>query len=249
MNQTLTFSDDELTAWLDGETEHAPVREIEEALTHDVALQARVNALTLDIDAMKGAFDSLLTQAPPPPALSVEIPSPEKTSYFSGWRSAAAAVALVVAGGLGYMAGDKQDTSWRGYVAAYQALYINETLATLDRPDEIKANELARISNAIAKPIDLPALQAVKRLDYKRAQVLGFEGRPLIQLAFLTDTGDPVALCIIRTEDAKSMSTIMGDMEGLTSAKWADKNFEYLLIGSRDKALIKEAAEKFSSTI
>ncbi len=249
MSEQLKFSDDELTAWLDGETEHTRADLIENAIESDPELRARVEHLSIDVDAMRGAFDALLTKAPAPPVFDRSQSMPKPANTWSGWRSAAAAVAIIAAGAIGYMSANTQDTSWRGYVAAYQALYINETLASIDRPNEALGEELSRISNAIAKSIDLPALQAVDELKYKRAQVLGFEGRPLIQLAFLTDKGDPVALCIIRTEDGAKMSTVLEEMEGMSSASWADENFEYLLIGSGDDALIKKAAKAFSSTI
>ncbi len=249
MSQQLSFSDDELTAWLDGEAEQSRANLIKDAMERDPVLRAHIENLSIDMDAMKTAFDSLLTKAPKMPVIDAGESVPKPANTWSGWRSATAAIAIIAAGAVGYISANTQDTSWRGYVAAYQALYINETLASIDRADDALDEELSRISNAIAKSIDLSALQAVDALNYKRAQVLGFEGRPLIQLAFLTDQGDPVALCIIRAEDGEAMSTVLKDMEGMSSASWADESFEYLLIGSGDDALIEKAAKAFSSTI
>jgi len=251
MNEKRTFTDAELTAWLDGEVEHAPVSQIEQALPNDPELRARVDDLRIDLDAMQASFDTLLVRAPDAPKLVSEIAAPkaQNSNRFRGLRALAATLALCLAGATGYLISDKKDNSWRGFVAAYQALYTEQTLARLGRPaDELEA-ELVVVSGALGKPLNLGTMTAVGDLDYRRGQVLGFNGRPLVQLAFLSKSGDPVALCIIRSEDSAQMSTVLGAMEGMSSAAWASDGYEYLLIGGGDKTLIEQAAKVFSARI
>ena len=67
---------------------------------------------------------------------------------------------------------------------------------TLNRPDALNAlseemmtdlqAELDRVAAAIGKAMTVDDLTLFSGVDYRRAQILSFEGRPLIQLAFLT---------------------------------------------------------------
>ena len=84
-------------------------------------------------------------------------------------------------------------------------------------------------------------------VDYKRAQILNFEGRTLIQLAFVTGNGEPMALCILRTDEAAQNKPAQSVMEGMQSAYWSHVGYEYLLIGGADAALVKRLADSFAS--
>ena len=107
-------------------------------------------------------------------------------------------------------------------------------------------DELNRVSAAIGKTIDVSALNVSPELDYKRAQILGFKGQALVQLAFLTSTGHPVALCIIRSDREAPGKIVSETMEGMSSAYWSQGGYEYLLIGGKDQSMVSRLAEKFS---
>ena len=78
----------------------------------------------------------------------------------------------------------------------------------------------------------------------KRAQVLGFRGKPLVQIAYLRNDGTPVALCIIPAgPDAKGVS--MGAAEGLDVARWNTPGYGFLLIGGQDGEPLAREAETF----
>jgi len=144
-------------------------------------------------------------------------------------------------------------SGWKDYVAAYQALYTNATLAKVEQSDIAKQQELTRVGAAIGKDMMISQLQVAAEIDYKRAQVLGFEGRALVQLAFLSSTGEPLALCIIRSDEARE-STKAGsslaavqqmEMEGMSSAAWSGGGYEFLLIGGKDAMLMEKLAQRF----
>ncbi|MEO0380352.1 MAG: transcriptional regulator, partial [Pseudomonadota bacterium] len=69
MNTPRAFSDEDLTAFLDGEADATLEAEIVAALETDEELGARMAGLELPMDAIKGAFDSMLDTAPAMPAL------------------------------------------------------------------------------------------------------------------------------------------------------------------------------------
>ena len=59
MMQDRNFTDEELTAFLDGEDDLAPVAEIELALKSDAALEQRVEALRIDIQTIIDCFQNM----------------------------------------------------------------------------------------------------------------------------------------------------------------------------------------------
>ncbi len=243
------FSDEELTAYLDGESEHAPVQRIEHALDRDHSLKERLEALSVDKTQLRSGFDELLEAAPEAPVLSIpehrEAPKPAMA-----WRSIAATalICLMVGSGAGYLLAPQPDKGWHSFVAAYQALYVNATLAPIERPEPIAMAELERVSQALGKDLELAAFQQHDQLDYKRAQVLGFNGRPLVQLAFLSKVGAPIALCIIKA-DGGTTDIKTSTMQGMRTAAWAKDGYKYLLIGGTDAGLIENAAKHFAARL
>ncbi len=249
MTDRQDFSDEELTAYLDGEAGHAPVQRIERALDRDASLQERLKALAVDKLQLKTGFDELLEAAPEAPALS--IPAHHDAAKPSmAWRSIAATalICLMVGSGAGYLFAPQPDKGWASFVASYQALYVNATLAAIERPEPVAAAELERVSQALGKDLELAAFQQQDQLDYKRAQVLGFNGRPLVQLAFLSKVGAPIALCIIKADGGTTEITT-STMQGMRTAAWAKDGYKYLLIGGTDAGLIENAAKHFAARL
>ncbi len=241
--QSRYFSDEELVAYLDGENDFAPVVEIAAALKTDVALAKRLAALRVDTDEIAKSFGGLLNAERRFPELP---PVPQARIRYRA-MFAAAVFALVLGFGAGWSTSGLHKLDWRDYVAAYQALYINGTLAHVDQTDAAKQSELSRVSAAIGKSIELATLNVSPELEYKRSQILGFKGKALVQLAFLTSTGQPLALCIIRSEGQASQRAISADMEGMSSTSWSQGNYEYLLIGGTDQSMVSRLAETFIS--
>jgi len=247
------FSDEDLVAFLDGEHEHIAVEDIQEALKSDPGLQARIDAMSMDTQAVKNAFDFILDAAPEMPDLPEAAPAPAPASMAGKLKLVAASAALFLMVGLGAgfyfgqtLVGQNGPENWREFVAVYQALYINDTLAGIDQNADEAGIELARVSQSIGKTLDLGDLVQQDQLDYKRAQILGFEGKPLAQLTFLSDAGEPIALCIIRSTGQGTKEIVISEMLGMQAASWSRDGYEYLLIGGGNAALIKDAANAFA---
>lgn len=236
------FTDEELVAYLDGESDFAPADEIRAALPLDAALQKRVEALSFDSEVIAQGFQHLAPEANALP----HLPSPRKSSFGMNNVAAAAVVALLCGSVAGFAFSNKEanPNNWIDYVAAYQALYINATLSGVNTSAATQRAELQRVTSAIGKDISLDALQFTNQVDYKRAQILGFKGKPLIQLAFLSRTGEPIALCIFRNGDTDAEITEQL-LEGMQSASWSRDGYGYVLIGSQDEQLINQMASHF----
>ena len=246
-----TFSDEELTSYLDGEADATLSAAIAAARDGDANVRARLEYLTLDKDALKSAFDALLDDAPAPPDVLNAGPVGQRRIASLALRSlaATAALCLMLGGIAGAWLATPREASWREFAAAYHALYVNRTLAVINNPRSAAEDELKRVSDALGKTIKLGAVSQVDKLNYKRAQILGFKGQPLIQLAFLSKAGAPVALCIIRAAGDGSRAIEMQEMHAMSSASWSKDGYSYFLVGGSDAKLIEQAAADFSARL
>ena len=251
MSDEQTFSDEQLTAYLDGETEHIPADDIRAALQTDAELKARLDRLAMDTGTVSGAFDRLLERAPDMPELDPvsKVPAPVRQTPHLIQLAASIALALVVGAVAGYFIKSDGLENWHDYVAAYHALYIDDTLDHIDRPDETLLAELERVGGAIGKTLDLPVLKGIDGLDYKRGQLLGFENKPLVQLAFLSDNEVPFALCIIHSDSRGNGELTISELQGMSAASWTAGGYDYLLIGGDDPDLIRSVADGLAGRI
>ena len=242
------ISDEDLVAYLDGELEPAQQQGIEAQLATDPDLRARMDALSIDTAELRAAFDTLLPRAPDAP--EIKATAVNSQTHRRVWPSviAACVAGALAAGTIGMFIPEKQ-SDWRDYVAAYQALYVGQTLSQITPDEDQQLKELIYVGEALGKNIPLETLAGTEGLNYMRAQVLGFEGRPLAQFAFLSETGAPVALCIIRIGASTNNDIALTKMEGMSTAHWSRDGFGYMLIGGTDDESVKLSAEKFAAVI
>lgn len=251
MSRHSEFTDEQLTAYLDGEVEHIPADAIRRALTYDSRLRARLEDLSIDKTQITAAFDQLLIGAPAMPDLpAVTSPIPTTPTWWQAkslrLTAAAAVISLVIGWGAGYLTPRSDLATWQDFAAAYHVLYIDKTLAHINQSEADASAELAKVSGALGKNFDLASFTNIDGLDYKRAQILGYDNQPLIQLSFLTDKGIPIALCITRSQLAGNKNAQQAEMLGLRAANWTKDGFDYLLIGGSNAKLIKSAADAFA---
>lgn len=252
------YSDADLVAYLDGVAPEELCREIEADLAQDAALAQHLADLHVPMDALKAGFDALLETAPPPADLAdapapVQSASPRQqagrwTGLWAGGAfgtGLAAGLAIAVFSGLGSAPPvDPAPPGWKAVVASYQSLYIPQTLGPAPAEEEAAA-QLAQASAALG--LDLSALPAADGLEFRRAQVLTFGEKPLIQIAFAGPDGVPVALCILPANGPAPKPMAAEELQGLAAASWNEGGFAYLLIGGEDAAAIQPGADTFEA--
>lgn len=239
------FSDEELVAYLDGEGDFAPMDEIALALKTDVALAKRLEALRIDTSAIADSFAGLADVS----ADTLVLPEkPVKNAPYH--QFAAVAVVMIMLGfGIGYSTFGVNRADWKDYVAAYQALYTTSTMALAERDEALEQTELNKVAAAIGKEINIKDLKVAPEIDYRRAQILGYQGKALAQIAFLSSTGQPIALCIIRSDKTARTEIRSADMEDMSAAYWTENGYDYLLIGGTDQPLINRLASAFKDAV
>jgi hypothetical protein len=139
--------------------------------------------------------------------------------------------------------------TWQDAAATYHALYVTETLTDVAETASQAGIRLQGNAARLGQTIAPGHIDVVSGLTLKRSQLLGFEGRPLLQIAYLSENGAPVALCIMKSENAKPSNVRTATLQGMASARWAKDGFEYLLIGGADKEAIETAARTFATLL
>ena len=234
-----SWSDEEITAFLDGEMVPREATRIRAAAGEDRALARRIEALSLDREAVASAFDALLDAARSRDlGLCLEAAragaKPEAGHWRSRWAWPASLAAALAAGGvLAWALMPAPGSDWRIEVAHYQALYVPETLSPITPDSARLQEEFARAGKAIGLDLGPEELAGIAGLELRRAQVLGYRGAPLVQIAYSGPDGTPVAFCIIRREGVASPPE-SDVLIGLAAASWSSPTHGYLVIGGDD---------------
>ncbi|MEO1471542.1 MAG: hypothetical protein AAFV86_21095 [Pseudomonadota bacterium] len=243
--------DEELTAFLDGETGGAARLALAARLAREPALRTRLAALDLDRGALKDAFDTLLHAAPAPPGAArlAAMADAARARRRRPWLQGAAIAASLGAGiALGGLAAGPAETGWQDHAAAYHVLYTTETLSAVDASPGRLARQVARVGDALGRPLPMDVLAGVEGLTLRRAQILGLADRPLAQIAYLA--GDvPVALCILRGVEDGARARRVAVLEGMAAVTWAADGYGYLLIGGDDVALLDDVAAELDARL
>ena len=241
-------SDTMLNAYLAGAASAEDAARIEAALATDPALERRLMALDPSAAPVREVFAPL----PGPKrleALRAALPEAESAARRGPWRGGMAIAASLA---FGVLIGSQMlspltatASDWRLEVARYQALYVPETVAYLDATPDTLAQEMARASEALDLVLPVEALQSVGGLQLRRAQVLGFEGQPLIQLAYTDAQGTPFALCIMPGQSGGGAEKLAG----LATHAWASDSHGFVLVGDGPQADVSRLADAFASGV
>lgn len=170
------------------------------------------------------------------------------------WQLAmAASIALTAYGGgivTAVLYGPKEvqqqvaQRGWMDAVAQYVSLFSQDTLAGMPAEAAAQQAGLQRVSTALGKDISREKVAGLPTLAFRGTQLLQLEGRPIAQIAFLSDTGKPVAICIIKTPRPAEPQTT-ARREGLNIVHWITGGYGYMVIGDLPAdtlARISEAA-------
>jgi len=191
-----------------------------------------------------------LAEEPPPPPSVEPAPEPEPEpvpeavrGVWSGWRLLAAAVAVlaVFSGGLvtsrfvplpgelPQIARKAEVQGWRATVAYYQTLFVKETLENENRDAQAQSANLRTALSYVGLDLSVEKV-SLSLLHFKRAAVLNFKGKPLVQVAYLFKGGTPVSLCIINS--GKPAQGVMAERrEGLNIVHWRNGKHGFMVIG------------------
>ena len=246
MTSATPITDEDLVAYLDGALLPARREAVDAALAHDPALREQLDALRIDVPAIRTAFDAHAATAPLDRLQRVlaEAPEPRRSRMPGSWLAIAASLVIGVALGQApsYLFPQEHAPDWRTAVADYQVLYTTATLASLHQSTAALNGNAAEVSASLGRPISFAVL-ASGGLDFKRAQILTFNGQPLAQYAYLDAAGAPIAFCATRTgEPDRPVQTTT--LRGLTEAHWSRDGYGFMVIGGHNPDEIRKLADE-----
>ncbi len=248
-----------LTAYLDGEVAPDARAALDARLINEPELRARLNRLASATTGIGAAFEAVLAAAPRDrlqAALARAAAARRAVHAGRGSRrtvlALAAAIVIFVLGGVaGHLLiplmQPHDELNWRQVVAEYQSLTTAETLAAIPDAPEVLGAELSTISGKLSVELT-PERLVVPGATLKRADHFNFGGRPLVQLAYLTEGEGPVAFCIIPSKkpDAGVQFEIRN---GFNVAFWNDDGRAYMVIGQAPRATLERFAALLSSKV
>jgi anti-sigma factor RsiW len=229
----MKFSDETLLAYLEGNLDEAEASAIENAIEADPELEQRLMALDPFAPVVQSVFERVPSETPvvdlPDPAVEVAV-----RSAGGGLRLLAVAASVaVIAVSATFWATRPQPMGWAEQAAIYQSLYVPDTIASLDSSPQALDVQFALAEEQLGRSLNRAELEALPGLQLKRAQVLSFKGKPLVQVVFADEDGRPFAFCVIRQgEGAPAKDVKQAVLSGLATATWAQDGYGYMLIGS-----------------
>ena len=245
----MSYSDKQLKAYLDGSLEPDIVNAIDQQLSADPDLEKRLLALEPLRPVIGAAFEAVPNASR---LAGLDIPAPAKRNaptrrfFLAGGIAAASGAA-----GFGIAALSTPPAAplgWQEQVAIYQALYGPETVQHIDTTDEALEAQFARASAALGREVQVANVTGLDGLRLRRAQILHFEGRPLVQIVFSAESGQPVAFCILTLAQSKTKAPQFRTLSGLQTSHWMDGKYGYMVLGNIDVALLDDVTSRLSAT-
>lgn len=140
-----------------------------------------------------------------------------------------------------------EDTLWVKRVADYQSLYVAQTVSNI-HDGRMKADELlARTDILEVMDAKIPDLSNYN-YQFVRAQQLGFQGQPLIQLVYTSPGKKPLALCFMPSKGQDQNTISLAVHEGLGSASWRTASQRFVIVADESQTSIESIARHAQKT-
>lgn len=246
-------SDEQLVAYLDDQLDHEQRARIDSAIAEDPTLNLRLQWLARSNLPFKAAYDELGQQAPMDRLqyMLETLPAPARPGMSRRWFLAAAA-GLVVSGVLadrlflGWQL-SQQKNNWRDLVADYMSLYVPQTLEHLPSDEATQRVQLRTIDARLGLKL-APAQLALPRSEFKRAQILEYDGVAIAQITYLDPAHGPMALCVTRSNSG-SRPLAHERRHEMNVVYWAEQQHAWMLIGRNPAAELEDMAKLLQSRL
>jgi anti-sigma factor RsiW len=255
----MNIDDTDLLAYADGQLPSQRRAEVEAAITASPELTARVNTLRASALPYAAAFQSQALP-PVPEELSQSISNlisadaQRQQHRRSSWPRMAAAFAagvLCCAIALRLLApgasppSTAQVAPWIKAVADYQQLYSRATLANLTENPQLSRQVIDDLRSNDGMRVTVPDLRSAG-LTFKRVQRLSFHDRPVVQMVYLPEHGEPIAVCA--TPDARPDEPPHAQQLGeMGTVAWRSGNVGYVLLGRDSTQALMELGHRIAS--
>ncbi|ASL47391.1 hypothetical protein bAD24_III08345 [Burkholderia sp. AD24] len=132
-------------------------------------------------------------------------------------------------GGVVTASNDAAMMPWIKAAAGYQQLYTRDTVALLQPDMNVTTATVADIRHVDNLAMQIPDLSS-QGLTFKRVQRLRFHDKALVQIVYLPQKGNPVALCVLKEAKADAAPSD-ANVHGMAVVSWRRGQLGYALIG------------------
>jgi anti-sigma factor RsiW len=254
-------SDERLIAYLDGELDETGQAEIAAQIERDPELGVHVQRLVESAALLRAAFDEALREPLPERLIAaahgrtatvVSLGARLRRSvsgnrrWWAGIAAAASLAGLLIGGGVGYFAGDKEGATvaqqeqatfaarnWLDNIAGYHKLFVNAGTNDAGLADVPANGADARKDQAKLPPdFHLPNLKPWG-LVFQGARFLIVEGRPATQLFYTTDSKalGPLTV-VVGTSPKPDVGPTFDRRDDLNVLYWRYHGHAYALVGT-----------------
>lgn len=251
------FNDEQVLRYVDGNMDTDTAKRLKAAMNSDDDLCQRINAMHASMLPYSAAYKNY-TPPPIPESIRHSINTWSRVARDAPRRDHISAnriwhiVAVTGAIGLSFLMGfatsklaentthfngaqpganltEVSDIAWVQRVADYQSLYVENTIGSI-KVNRSKASELlATLSASAQLTSHIPDLTQFG-YSFVRAQELGYENKPLVQLVYQGAGKKPLALCFMPSEGQAQQSLRLARHEELGSASWRLTDQRFVLI-------------------
>jgi anti-sigma factor RsiW len=261
-------SDEDILQYVDGDMNEVSASKLRADIERDSSLSQRVDAML----ASQLPYSMAYKLNPPPPIpdtvkqsistwtdVARNAPHTQSKSALGSWKIASIAVAVGASFALGYLAANFNSTSsdslqhqtltassndddaWVQRVADYQSLYVQETVGHIKNGKGRAIELLTELATKTDIENTIPDLSSFG-YQFVRAQQLGFNDQPLVQLVYTSPGKKPLALCFMPSEGVNQSALTLSHHENLSAANWRTSTQRYVIIADESAESIESIA-------
>ncbi|SAL53317.1 transmembrane anti-sigma factor [Caballeronia sordidicola] len=226
---------------------------VPDSLTQKIAAMSRAHAGKTAAPTVASAVND---SAMPASAKAPAAPVRSRLRTVPAWL-AAACVAGAFCGGLFLRLGPLLEhgapgstvasnlSPWVQAATGYQKLYTRNTLAYVNETAETSSKTVDDIRRDDGLALRIPDLRSAG-LTFKTVQRLRFNNKPLVQIVYQPEKGEPVALCVMK--DVKPDQAVSGqDVDAMRVVTWRQAELSYALIGKPDGVDLNALGKRISN--
>lgn len=243
-----TVSEDELHAFLDGELDPARRPAVEDWLAGHPEDGERLRLWQKQKDGLHRLFDPILDETVPP-RLNVATLTMRRRPYASGLVRAAAALALVLAGGTaGWTLKAAQapragvTTTIAGEALAAHVVFAAEVRHPVEVPASDRGHLVAWLSKRLDRPLTVPDLSA-GGYALVGGRLLPAGAGPAAQFMYENQAGQRLTLYLRRNPGGGETAFRFAAEKGAEAFYWLDGPFGYALAGTLPRDALMGLAE------
>lgn len=242
------LTDEDLSAYVDGEIDPDRRSEVESALAADTEAAAKVAAYRRQVQALHELFDPVLAEPTPGRLTATARARPRRPALARiAWRAAAAVALVALGGGLGWslrgtpLGETPQLRALVDQAALAHVIYVPE----VRHPVEVEAKEEAHLVGWLSKRMGA-TIRAPKlgSLGYQLVggRMLPDPSGPAAQFMYQDTNGRRVTLYVRLNRSARTTAFRFATDLGVELFYWLDGPLGYALVGEMDREALMRLA-------